>query len=52
MAFRPANGARAEVGWKAIALTYTEMSYTDPSGHAFDAGAAGVTFTLAFGGRH
>jgi len=38
------TGATLELGWRAVALTYTRIDYTDPVGAVFDAGSFGVSF--------
>jgi hypothetical protein len=48
--FDDATGATAEVGWKWVALTFTGMQYTGPSGEEFDASSVGVSFTYTIGG--
>jgi len=40
--FDPATGATLEVGYKAIALTYTIMNYRDELGNDFNAGNFGL----------
>lgn len=43
--FDPASGPRIEVGWKAVALTYTNLSYTADNGNTYDASNFGLSFT-------
>ena len=36
-------GPTLEIGWKALALTYTSMKYTAPTNESFDASAFGLS---------
>jgi hypothetical protein len=38
------SGLQLEVAWRAVALTYTGLTYTDATGKAFDAGSIGLGF--------
>jgi hypothetical protein len=40
--FKPATGVTAEVGYKAVALTYTALSYAVDGGTSFNGGSIGV----------
>ena len=40
--FDATTGFTAEVGWKAIALTYTALDYTTSGGQSFNGGSVGV----------
>lgn len=51
LAFDPAVGATVELGWKAIALTYTNMNYTDEPGAQYNASNVGVSLNWLFGKR-
>jgi len=51
LAFDPAMGATVELGWKAIALTYTNMNYTDELGAQYNASNVGVSLNWLFGKR-
>jgi hypothetical protein len=51
LAFDPAAGATVELGWKAVALTYTSMTYTDELGSRYNAGNVGVSLSYLFGKR-
>lgn len=51
LAFDPAVGATVELGWKAIALTYTNMNYTDELGAQYNASNVGVSLNWLFGKR-
>jgi len=51
LAFDPAMGATVELGWKAIALTYTNMNYTDELGAQYNASSVGVSLNWLFGKR-
>lgn len=42
--FTSSMGPTLELGWKAVALTYTSLTYTAVSGQTFDAGSIGVVF--------
>jgi hypothetical protein len=44
-------GPTLELGWKAVALTYTALTYTATSGQTFDAGSIGVVFRAETRGR-
>lgn len=46
--FDSAAGPRIEVGWKGLALTYTNMSYTADNGNTYDASNFGLSFTATF----
>lgn len=37
-------GPTLELGWKAVALSYTALTYTAESGQTFDAGSIGLVF--------
>lgn len=49
--FDPATGLTLEVGWKALALTYTTMEYS-AGGASFDASAIGLSATWVFGKKY
>lgn len=49
--FDPATGLTLELGWKALALTYTTMEYS-AGGASFGASAIGVSATLVFGKKY
>jgi hypothetical protein len=44
-------GPTLELGWKAVALTYTKLTYTAETGQAFDAGSIGVVFRAEMKGK-
>jgi hypothetical protein len=44
-------GPTLELGWKAVALTYTALTYTAETGQTFDAGSIGVVFRAELRGR-
>jgi hypothetical protein len=47
-AFDDATGPTVEVGWRWIALSYTQIEYTDEFGSDWDASSLGLTFTSKF----
>jgi hypothetical protein len=49
--FEDATGFSAEVGWRWIALRYTNISYELPGFEDVDASSVGVTLTYRFGAR-
>lgn len=49
--FDPATGLTVELGWKAIALTYTTMEYS-AGGPGLDASAIGVSLSWVFGKKY
>lgn len=49
--FDDATGFSAEVGWRWIALRYTNLTYELPGFEDTDASSIGVTMTYRFGGR-
>lgn len=51
LAFDPAAGATVELAWKAVALTYTSMTYTDELGAQYNASNFGVSLSYLFGKR-
>lgn len=51
LAFDPAAGATLELAWKAVALTYTSMTYTDEIGSQYNASNFGVSLSYLFGKR-
>ncbi|MDQ8145024.1 MAG: hypothetical protein P3A29_07770 [Gemmatimonadota bacterium] len=44
-------GPTLELGWKAVALTYTALTYTGETGQTFDAGSIGFVFRAELQGR-
>jgi hypothetical protein len=46
LAFDDATGPTVEVGWKWIALSYTDLEYTDDLGSRWDSESYGLTFNL------
>lgn len=48
LAFDPAAGATVELGWKAVALTYTSMTYADELGSQYNASNFGVSLSYLF----
>jgi hypothetical protein len=49
--FDDATGFSAEVGWRWIALRYTQIEYSLPGFEDTDASSVGLSFTWRFGGR-
>jgi hypothetical protein len=49
--FDDATGFSAEVGWRWIALRYTNIDYTLPGFEDTDASSVGLSFTWRFGGH-
>jgi hypothetical protein len=49
--FDNATGFSAEVGWRWIALRYTNIEYSHPAFEEIDASSVGLSFTWRFGGR-
>ena len=46
--FDDATGPTLEVGWRWIALTYTDLDYKDPNGGKWDASSVGLKLTNKF----
>ena len=46
--FDDATGPTAEIGWRWIALSYTQLDYTDEFGEDWDASSLGITLTTKF----
>jgi hypothetical protein len=46
--FDDATGPTVEVGWRWIALSYTNLDYKDPFGGKWDASSVGLTLTSKF----
>lgn len=46
--FEDATGFTAEFGWKWLALSYTDIDYTDSFGTDWDASSVGLTLTTKF----
>jgi hypothetical protein len=44
--FDDATGPTVEIGWKWIALSYTDLEYTDELGSSWDSESYGLTFNL------
>lgn len=44
--FEDATGPTVEIGWKWIALSYTDLEYTDELGSRWDSASYGLTFNL------
>jgi hypothetical protein len=51
VSFDDATGISAEVGWRWIALRYTNIDYSLPGFEDTDASSIGLGFTWRFGGR-
>jgi hypothetical protein len=48
MGFDDATGFVASIGWKFVALTYTNIQYTGDDHHDYDASNVGLLFTAGF----
>ncbi|MFL6551557.1 MAG: hypothetical protein ACJ8OJ_22915 [Povalibacter sp.] len=46
--FDDATGPTVELGWRWIALSYTQLDYTDELGYEWDASSLGITLTTKF----
>lgn len=48
VSFDDANGFKLQLGWKWVALSYTDIEYTDEFGFKYDASSFGILATTTF----